>query len=300
MRSVLLLFFLFILPARVLAQADSNENDPSSSLLWEISRSDIAFKSYLFGTNHLVSSSFVDTSAVMLECIKGAEVIITEIESMKIDTAFLLKAMKMKKDDYYSFSDTDDEEYMINFFRNNSMLKAFADIYFVLKPMAYWLIYFYSNFVKGTSTDNSGFTSLDSYFMKEAERKNKELIGLETMEEQISYFMDSIKVDTQLKILLAAIKVPPGDMDKAKIVLDTCYLSQDLTCMGSFGIFGSKFTKENKMFIDNRSLLWVKKLPSFINYRPAMIAVGAGHLPGEYGLISLLKNQGYTVRPVRF
>lgn len=300
MRSLVLLFFLYVLPAAVTAQEDSTVNEPSSSLLWEISRSDISFKSYLFGTNHLVSSAFIDTSAVMINCISNAEVIITEIENMKIDTAFLVKAMTMKKNDHYSFSDPDDEEYMVNFFRNNPMLKAFADNYFILKPMAYWLIYFYSNFVKGTATENSSFTALDSYFMQEAQKKNKELKGLETTEEQISYFMDSIKVDTQLKILLETIRASRDDMNKAKVVLDTCYLSQDLSCMSNIGIFGRKFGKENRLFLDNRNLLWIKKLPSYINYRPAVIAVGAGHLPGEYGLLSLLKKQGYTVKAVRF
>jgi uncharacterized protein YbaP (TraB family) len=29
-----------------------------------------------------------------------------------------------------------------------------------------------------------------------------------------------------------------------------------------------------------------------------VIAVGAGHLPGEKGLISLLKKEGYTVTPI--
>lgn len=29
-----------------------------------------------------------------------------------------------------------------------------------------------------------------------------------------------------------------------------------------------------------------------------LIAVGAGHLPGEKGLISLLRQKGYTVEPV--
>ncbi len=283
-----------------MAQEDSTGNEPASSLLWEISRSDVSFRSYLFGTNHLVSGAFVDTSSVMLNCINSADVIITEVESMEIDTAFLVKAMTMKKNDYYSFSDPDDEEYMVNFFRNNPMLKAFADNYFILKPMAYWLIYFYSNYVKGAPSDNTGISTLDTYFMTEANKRNKELAGLETMEEQISYFMDSISINSQLAILLSTIRIKREEMDLAKNTLDTCYLSQDLSCMSTFGIFGSRFRNENSLFLENRNLLWMKKLPSYINYKSAVIAVGAGHLPGEYGLLNLLKKQGYTVKPVRF
>lgn len=300
MRSVFIMFYFFVLPACLLPQEVTSENELSGSLLWEISRDDIASRSYIFGTNHLISSSFIDTSAVILNCINSADIIITEVESMQIDTAFLMNAMKMKKDEYYSFSESEDEEYLVNFFRNDSMLKAFADIYFILKPMAYWLIYFYSKYITDTPYGNTGFTTLDGFFMAEAQKKNKELIGLESMEEQISYFMDSIAVSTQLKILLGTIRINPEDMDLAKNLLDTCYLSQDLTCMSSFWVFGSKFKKENMMFTDNRNLLWVKKLPAYINYKSAVIAVGAGHLPGENGLISLLKKQGYNVKPLRF
>lgn len=40
------------------------------------------------------------------------------------------------------------------------------------------------------------------------------------------------------------------------------------------------------------------KLPAIMNAAPTFVAVGAGHLPGEYGLLNLLKKKGYTVEPV--
>jgi uncharacterized protein YbaP (TraB family) len=33
--------------------------------------------------------------------------------------------------------------------------------------------------------------------------------------------------------------------------------------------------------------------------KPTFFAVGAGHLPGEQGVINLLKAEGYTVTPIR-
>jgi uncharacterized protein YbaP (TraB family) len=32
--------------------------------------------------------------------------------------------------------------------------------------------------------------------------------------------------------------------------------------------------------------------------QPTFLAVGAGHLPGENGVIGLLKKSGYTITPV--
>jgi len=43
---------------------------------------------------------------------------------------------------------------------------------------------------------------------------------------------------------------------------------------------------------------WVKKMDGIFSSGPAVIAVGAGHLPGEKGVINLLRKAGYKVEPV--
>jgi uncharacterized protein YbaP (TraB family) len=40
-------------------------------------------------------------------------------------------------------------------------------------------------------------------------------------------------------------------------------------------------------------------IKSYIKKVTAFIGVGAGHLGGQMGLIQLLKNEGYTVDPIR-
>jgi uncharacterized protein YbaP (TraB family) len=47
-----------------------------------------------------------------------------------------------------------------------------------------------------------------------------------------------------------------------------------------------------------RNQNWVKKLKTLMAERSLVIAVGAGHLPGEKGVINLLRKEGYTVTPV--
>jgi uncharacterized protein YbaP (TraB family) len=55
-------------------------------------------------------------------------------------------------------------------------------------------------------------------------------------------------------------------------------------------------TKED--FLDNRNKRWIPKLVQLMNTKTIFIAVGAGHLAGEFGVIQLLRNQGYTVVPI--
>ena len=48
----------------------------------------------------------------------------------------------------------------------------------------------------------------------------------------------------------------------------------------------------------HRNLNWVKKMNELLPGKSLVIAVGAGHLPGEKGVISLLRQNGYKVTPI--
>ena len=49
----------------------------------------------------------------------------------------------------------------------------------------------------------------------------------------------------------------------------------------------------------DRNANWAKKLQDIMTDHPVVVAVGAGHLPGEKGVINLLRQLGYTVEPVK-
>jgi uncharacterized protein YbaP (TraB family) len=54
------------------------------------------------------------------------------------------------------------------------------------------------------------------------------------------------------------------------------------------------------LMLYDRNRRWVKQMPDIM--RPAgntLFAVGAGHLPGDQGVISLLKKAGFTVKPLK-
>ena len=53
------------------------------------------------------------------------------------------------------------------------------------------------------------------------------------------------------------------------------------------------------LLLYNRNRNWAEKLKILMNDKSLVVAVGAGHLPGEKGLINLLKKAGYKVEPVK-
>lgn len=47
-----------------------------------------------------------------------------------------------------------------------------------------------------------------------------------------------------------------------------------------------------------RNADWARQLPAIMKQSPTLVVVGAGHLPGQRGLLKLLQEQGYTVEPM--
>ena len=52
------------------------------------------------------------------------------------------------------------------------------------------------------------------------------------------------------------------------------------------------------LLLNDRNKNWVGQLKIIMKKNPVFVAVGAGHLVGEQGVISLLKKEGYALRPL--
>jgi uncharacterized protein len=133
--------------------------------------------------------------------------------------------------------------------------------------------------------------------MKLAKENKKEIQGLETMAFQAAVF-DSIPYAQQAKELLKTI----DSLDAYKRYFDTMvrvYKKQELKEIQNLFTKNEFGMEENQdILLDKRNKNWVKQLKEIMKKESIFIAVGAGHLVGEMGLIELLRKEGYTVRPI--
>jgi hypothetical protein len=132
--------------------------------------------------------------------------------------------------------------------------------------------------------------------LKEQEPK-KPVKGLETAAFQAGLF-DSIPYEKQAKELVDYL----DSMDQNKKItqqLAVLYTSQDLDGIQALS---DKDDPEMNGYMDlllyNRNRKWAKELDGLLPGKSLLIAVGAGHLPGQQGVIELLRKEGYTVDPV--
>jgi uncharacterized protein YbaP (TraB family) len=63
---------------------------------------------------------------------------------------------------------------------------------------------------------------------------------------------------------------------------------------------GGVFDEIEQEILVKRNQNWIDPIEKFIKAGQTFIAVGAAHLPGQVGVIELLRKKGYTVSPVKF
>ena len=136
---------------------------------------------------------------------------------------------------------------------------------------------------------------LDQHFFNKATADKKKVIGLETARFHIELF-DSLAegnqdaymkhmlqemglFETQLTNIMKAWKA--GDADTLGRLLNESF---------------EEFPELYESFVVKRNRAWAKKLEKLTTPKKSyMVVVGAAHLPGEKGLLNLLKKRGYSL-----
>jgi uncharacterized protein YbaP (TraB family) len=138
---------------------------------------------------------------------------------------------------------------------------------------------------------------MEQVIMKEAKKDSKPIFGLETVQFQASVF-DSIPYQRQAKDLVKMIDSSGNASDSSDLQLMEVYRKQDLNKMQEMTVNEEGMGDFIDLLLYSRNASWVRKMPDIMKGKSTLFAVGAGHLGGEKGVISLLRKVGYTVRPV--
>jgi uncharacterized protein YbaP (TraB family) len=293
MKLIQLLCFVFVINSCKAQSVSSNlkTNADDNTLLWEITGNGLTAPSYLFGTFHLMCKDDIQFSTQLKEAVKNTDEIYLEMDMDDPATLFgglMLMNMKngKKLKDLYT---VDEYDRVTNFFKDS--LQTPVGLFQSMKP------YFLLALLYPKMMPCKSVSGVEEEIMGLAKLYKKEIQGLETMEFQASIF-DSIPYKEQAAELLKAI----DSMAKSRIYFDSmivAYKNQQMDELetllnnNEFGI------EENQdVLLDNRNKNWVEQLKIIMKKKTVFVAVGAGHLVGKQGLIILLRNVGYTVRPL--
>ena len=263
----------------------------NNSLLWQISGNGLTKPSYIYGTIHIISNDDYFLGKNIEKKLKKSDALVMEIDLDKMDVTALaaLSVLDSGKTIRNYMNDTD--YFKLQTFMTDTIgIKkyTFEKFYTKLKPLYLEQLIFFR--YAGQEKE-----SYEVNFKKIADQKNIPTIGLETFEEQLR-FMDEIPLDIQLKSIVKTTNNYANEIKNMDtLILD--YKAQNLTALTKqFEEDENTLAKEH--LLDKRNNNWISKLRSLITTKSCFIAVGAGHLGGQKGLIELLKKEGYTVVPI--
>jgi uncharacterized protein YbaP (TraB family) len=270
-------------------------NKENNTLLWKISGNGIAKPSYLFGTVHMICKEDAFLSNNLVNAIKDADRVYLELD---MDNLFEMVGamMKMKMNNDTTLADLlTPEEYQKakKYFEEKVTMLPFS-VLETYKPLVA------SSLLMESSMVCDAQVAMEQLVMEEAKKNGKRIDGLETMAYQMSIF-DSIPYKIQAQELLKSISSDnkEADGDKEFKELIKAYKDQDLKKLGEMiSKTDQGMMQYEDVLLNNRNRNWVIKLKTLLKDKSLVIAVGAGHLPGDKGVINLLRKEGYTVTPV--
>lgn len=275
------------------------------ALLWRISGKGLATASYLYGTIHMIGKDDFFLTDSTRSAIDRAKLVTFEInmeDMMDISSqlGLMMKSFmsggKTLKD---LLSPADYDLVKAHFDKQGMPIFLFER----MKPMFLTVMADMDMSDLGGGLGGDGdMVSYEMEIMDIAQQNKSKIGGLETAEYQMSMF-DSIPYEDQAKMLVESIKMSSSESSEedgqfAEMV--KLYKAQDIVGMVSMmGEEDSGIGGYEDLLLNQRNRNWIPVMGEMMGKQPTFFAVGAGHLAGDQGVISLLRKEGYKVEAVR-
>ena len=283
------LFALLLIMAGSMSFSYGQDTRQANTLLWRITGKGLTSPSYLYGTMHLTDKRIFQLGDSLYKALEKTEGFAGELDMNRVGTA------------------------MINYFiREKEQKKAIepARLKDVLDPETWQLYKDQLEKKLGKKADkitvqdlddvetrlNSDVfrkgdmpTFLDAWLSGQARKLGKWTGGIEDLEDQLEH-EESLEEKIQLAIF---------DDSYYRQSLDRLmriYIAQQLDSIDAF-MYREETGKKDYIMI-RRNLKMSRRIDSLAFERSTLFAVGAGHLPGDSGVIALLRSRGFTVTPV--
>jgi uncharacterized protein YbaP (TraB family) len=276
----------------ILTQSLGFGQTTEKSLFWEISGKGLKEKSYLYGTMHIQDNRVFNFKEGVLTALDSADYFLMELNLDSVNPLELMGSLIMKDGATLETLLKKKDYQLVNKYFTDS-LKMSLFTFNALQPFYTATLMSAKDFKKEQSE------ALDAYFNTRAKKNKIPVIGLEKVSEQLAAF-SALPYDFQANYLLDAVKeaykaVATNEED----ILLSAYLNGDIEQLLTTTLTSIEDPKINELFVEQfitkRNQVMVDRLVPFLSKGSTFTAVGAAHLGGEKGIITLLRKLGYTV-----
>ena len=289
-----LFLFLIALTAGQTAQSQSIQAQSTfpHTLLWRISGNGLQKPSYLYGTMHLTDKRLFRFDDSVYRAIEKTEGLAIEVNPDEM-AAYFVNQLFDQMGEGKKLQDLLDQRY---FNRNrNALAKKFnkpaeeISASDVIKEKNKWMSEYMQ---KGEMP-----TFMDAYLYNIARRQGKWVGGIEDLGDQTGLMTDLIDQSDINYLLATDTSTRHTNSNNTIEKMISLYSNQDLEGIESFSTEHSTVEVKDRLLI-RRNLKMARRIDSLISLRTMFLAIGAAHLAGDSGVISLLRRKGFTLDPV--
>ena len=282
-----------------------------AQILYQITGNGLKQPSYLLGTYHLAPASFADSIPGFNSAFNNVEQVCGELQMDNLlDSVNMMKmqnAMMLPEGKTIQSLLTADEMNRLNALTKELMGVDFSNAMVAAQlgkftPAALTTQFSVLMYMK-EKPDFASAQGIDDYVQRLATEKGKKTIGLESIDDQMFVIFKSQTLERQKQLLMCMVDHKDSEMQLTRDLV-SAYQAMDLNKIES--LTDMKFNdqcdstpEEEETLIYGRNKNWMKSIPSIISEHTTLIAVGAAHLVGEEGLLSLLRQKGYEVKGVK-
>ena len=271
--------------------AGATRAESENALLWRLETPQGAV-SYLFGTIHSEDPRVLELPDPVKRAFGTAQTLVLEMDLGRDEAAEMGRAMLLPAgQDLQSLIGADLYQQSVSAMAERGYAEAVVSR---LQPWAVVLT------LSMPPAETGLF--LDYVLYLQALEQGMTVFGLEQMHEQLGVFT-SLSLDEQLSLLRDTLS-EHDEFPRIFEKLLQAYLQRDLQSLAELGeesMQGSDKGLQQRFMgalLDERNQLMVRRLLPLLEKGEVFAAVGALHLPGEQGLLAMLRRQGLRITPV--
>lgn len=263
--------------------------EAQSSLLWEISGKNGKQPSYLFGSFHLMCKADFNHSTKLAAKVRQSEQFYAELDLTQPGMqAALMQGLTLKGTSLSELMGSPDYEKARTAFKQVTGMDL--QLFNQFKPfMSLNLLALYA-------IPCADKIQPETLLFQVAREQNIPVAGLETLADQIAA-IDAQPIESQLKTLTTSLQ----NYDSVKLVMKQLLQVYKLNNSDSLYQFMQQNSNDDhfeKELIEKRNQRWIPIMDQAIRNKATFFVVGAGHLGGSSGLITLLRKMGYSLKPL--
>lgn len=293
--------------AQTIKQSANTDSTRIDALLWQVSGNGLSSPSYLFGTIHLICKNDIVMPQATKRCLAASKQLALEFDLSKVNEKTMMSAMDegvLMRDGITLRQLLDSTSYVLldkYFIDSVGMSLRMMERF---KPMVLSMMLLEA----GGSESECEETSYEEEFMEIAKKQKKPIVGVETMQQQLELF-DRIPYKEQAMMLLEEIKSALNPQPNAANALNLTHIttlykqgkiSELVDAMRAETVKSMpNGTQFEEILLNERNRAWIPKIEMMMRKKATFIAVGAGHLAGTQGVVSLLRKRGYMLSPLK-